>query len=64
MVQYAPMSSREEDLAEALRRIVVCLQPDGDFAPSDREWAALAIACDALDIDLPGLAWDELLNAG
>ncbi|MHB2024608.1 MAG: hypothetical protein ACYCO3_15005 [Mycobacteriales bacterium] len=45
--------AREEDLEEALRRIVVLLQPGNGRRTSDRDWAVLALACDALDIDLP-----------
>jgi hypothetical protein len=45
--------ARIEDLEEALRRIVVVLQPDRRYDATDRDWAALAIACDALDIDVP-----------
>jgi hypothetical protein len=54
-----PASSlpRLEDLEEALRRIVILLEPDGHHAVSDRDLAALAVACDVLDLDFPELDW-------
>jgi hypothetical protein len=64
MRQNARMTGGEEDLAEALRRIVVLLQPSGRRRPSEREWAALAIACDALDLGLPQARVDPLLISG
>jgi hypothetical protein len=48
---------RLEDLEEALRRIVIVLQPDGQHAVTDRDLAALAVACDVLDLDFPELDW-------
>jgi hypothetical protein len=49
---------RVEDLEEALRRIVVLLEPGSRHRPSAREWAALAVACDALDVDPPVPGFD------
>jgi hypothetical protein len=48
---------RLEDLEEALRRIVIVLQPDGQHPVTDRDLAALAIACDVLDLDFPEFDW-------
>ena len=48
---------RLEDLEEALRRMVIVLQPDGRRSVTERELAALALACDVLDLDFPELDW-------
>jgi hypothetical protein len=48
---------RREDLEEALRRIVIVLQPDGRHPVTDRDLAALAVACDVLDLDFPEIDW-------
>jgi hypothetical protein len=48
---------RLEDLEEALRRIVIVLEPDGRHDVTDRDMAALAVACDVLDLDFPELDW-------
>src|SRR6476619_3617937 len=41
----AVTAARIEDLEEALRRIVVVLQPDGRHQLCDRDLAAIAVAC-------------------
>jgi hypothetical protein len=48
---------RLEDLEEALRRIMIVLEPDGRHDVTDRDLAALAIACDVLDLDFPEIDW-------
>jgi hypothetical protein len=50
-------TERLEDLEEALRRIVILLEPDGHHDVTDRDLAALAVACDVLDLDFPELDW-------
>jgi hypothetical protein len=52
-----PYRQRLEDLEEALRRIVIVLEPDGRHDVTDRDIAALAIACDVLDLDFPETNW-------
>ncbi|MCW2549875.1 MAG: hypothetical protein JWN96_4335 [Mycobacterium sp.] len=52
-----PWRQRLEDLEEALRRIVIVLEPDGRHDVTDRDVAALAIACDVLDLDFPEINW-------
>jgi hypothetical protein len=52
-----PSRQRLEDLEEALRRIVIVLEPDGRHDVTDRDVAALAIACDVLDLDFPEINW-------
>ena len=56
-------AARIEDLEEALRRIVVVLQPDGRHQLCDRDLAALAVACDVLDLDVPEVDWLGALDA-
>ena len=53
----AVAAARIEDLEEALRRIVVVLQPDGRHQLCDRDLAAIAVACDVLDLDVPEVDW-------
>jgi hypothetical protein len=53
----AVTAARIEDLEEALRRIVVVLQPDGRHQLCDRDLAAIAVACDVLDLDVPEVDW-------
>jgi hypothetical protein len=53
----ASIVQRLEDLEEALRRIMIVLQPDGQHPVTDRDLAALAIACDVLDLDFPEIDW-------
>jgi hypothetical protein len=50
-------AARIEDLEEALRRIVVVLEPDGRHELCDRDLAAIAVACDVLDLDVPEVDW-------
>jgi hypothetical protein len=52
-----PSRQRLEDLEEALRRIMIVLEPDGRHDVTDRDLAALAIACDVLDLDFPEIDW-------
>lgn len=52
-----PGRQRLEDLEEALRRIMIVLEPDGRHDVTDRDLAALAIACDVLDLDFPEINW-------
>jgi hypothetical protein len=60
----AAATARIEDLEEALRRIVVVLQPDGRHELCDRDLAALAVACDVLDLDVPEVDWLGILESG
>jgi hypothetical protein len=55
--QVVGAAARIEDLEEALRRIVVVLQPDGRHQLCERDLAALAVACDVLDLDVPEVDW-------
>ena len=50
-------AARIEDLEEALRRIIVVLEPDGRHQLCDRDLAAIAVACDVLDLDVPEVDW-------
>jgi hypothetical protein len=59
----AAAAARIEDLEEALRRIVVVLQPDGRHQLCDRDLAAIAVACDVLDLDVPEDDWLDALHA-
>jgi hypothetical protein len=52
-VALAAARGRVEDLEEAMRRIVVILEPDLRHRPSARDLAALTFACDALEVDPP-----------
>jgi hypothetical protein len=56
-------AARIEDLEEALRRIIVVLEPDGRHQLCDRDLAALAVACDVLDFDVPEVDWLGALEA-
>lgn len=56
-------AARIEDLEEALRRIVVVLQPDGRHQLCERDLAALAVACDVLNLDVPEVDWLGTLDA-
>jgi hypothetical protein len=60
----AAATARIEDLEEALRRIVVVLQPDGRHELCERDLAALAVACDVLDLDVPEVDWLRILESG
>jgi hypothetical protein len=60
----AAATARIEDLEEALRRIVVVLQPDGRHQLCERDLAALAVACDVLDLDVPEVDWLGMIEAG
>ena len=61
--QVAGAAARIEDLEEALRRIVVVLQPDGRHQLCERDLAALAVACDVLNLDVPEVDWLGALEA-
>jgi hypothetical protein len=60
--QSAGAAARIEDLEEALRRIVVVLQPDGRHQLCERDLAAIAVACDVLDLDAPEVDWLSALE--